>query len=107
MTIAEAVRAAGGRALVVGGSVRDQLLGLPAKDFDLEVFGVAPEALRPLLDRIGRVDAVGESFSVYKIAGLDVSLPRRESKTGRGHKGFHVDGDPHLSEREAARRRDF
>ncbi|HEX5071090.1 MAG TPA: hypothetical protein VFV78_12815 [Vicinamibacterales bacterium] len=107
VAIAEAVRAAGGRALVVGGSVRDQLLGLPAKDFDLEVFGIAPDALRPLLERIGRVDAVGESFAVYKVAGLDVSLPRRESKTGRGHKGFHVDGDPHLSEREAARRRDF
>jgi len=101
------VSAAGGRALVVGGSVRDQLLGLAAKDFDVEVFGVAPDALRPLLEQIGRVDAVGESFSVYKVAGLDVSLPRRESKTGRGHKGFHVDGDPHLSEREAARRRDF
>ena len=107
IAIAEAVRAAGGRALVVGGSVRDQLLGLAAKDFDVEVFGVAPDALRPLLEQIGRVDAVGESFSVYKVAGLDVSLPRRESKTGRGHKGFHVDGDPHLSEREAARRRDF
>ena len=107
VAIAEAVRTAGGRALVVGGSVRDELLGLAAKDFDLEVFGVAPDALRPLLERFGRVDAVGESFSVYKVAGLDVSLPRRESKTGRGHKGFHVDGDPQLSARDAARRRDF
>ena len=87
--------------------MRDELLGLTAKDFDVEVFGVTPEALRPLLERIGRVDAVGESFSVYKVAGLDVSLPRRESKTGRGHKGFQVDGDPNLSAREAARRRDF
>jgi tRNA nucleotidyltransferase (CCA-adding enzyme) len=107
IAIAEAVRAAGGRALVVGGSVRDELLGLTAKDFDLEVFGVPPAGLRALLERFGRVDAVGESFSVYKVAGLDVSLPRRESKSGRGHKGFQVDGDPDLSAREAARRRDF
>jgi tRNA nucleotidyltransferase (CCA-adding enzyme) len=83
------------------------LLGLEAKDFDIEVFGVAPASLRELLERFGRVDAVGESFAVYKVAGLDVSLPRRESKSGRGHKGFQVDGDPDLSAREAARRRDF
>ncbi len=105
--IAEAVRARGGRALIVGGSVRDELLGRAPKDFDIEVFGVDASALRGLLETFGRVDAVGESFSVYKVAGLDVSLPRRESKTGRGHKGFTVDGDPTLSAEEAARRRDF
>jgi tRNA nucleotidyltransferase (CCA-adding enzyme) len=53
------------------------------------------------------VDTVGESFTVYKVGGLDVSLPRRESKVGRGHKGFAVTGDPDLSETEAFRRRDF
>ena len=63
--------------------------------------------LRGLLEPFGRVDTVGESFTVYKVAGLDVSLPRRESKTGRGHKGFAVEGDPHLSIEDAARRRDF
>ena len=36
-----------------------------------------------------------------------MSLPRRESKVGRGHRGFEVTGDPHLSVEEAARRRDF
>jgi tRNA nucleotidyltransferase (CCA-adding enzyme) len=50
---------------------------------------------------------VGESFQVYKIGGLDVSLPRRESKAGRGHRGFAVVGDPAMSVEEAARRRDF
>jgi tRNA nucleotidyltransferase (CCA-adding enzyme) len=68
-------------------------LGRTPKDLDMEVFGLEGAALRPLLDGFGRVDVVGESFSVYKIGGLDVSLPRRESKTGRGHKGFSVDGD--------------
>ena len=107
LDIARAVRDAGGRALVVGGWARDRLLGRESKDIDIEVFGVDAAALRPLLERFGRVDTVGESFTVYKIAGLDVSLPRRESKTGRGHKGFTVVGDPHLSIEEAARRRDF
>jgi len=105
--IAEAVHDAGGRALVVGGWVRDEILGLTPKDLDLEVFGVRSERLHPLLERFGSVNTVGESFRVYKIGDVDVSLPRRESKTGRGHKGFSVDGDPKLSVTEAARRRDF
>lgn len=106
-TIAHAVREAGGRALVVGGWVRDRLLGHLSKDIDLEVFGVPAEALRGLLEPFGRVEAVGESFRVYKVCGIDVALPRRESKTGRGHRGFEVLGDPSMSIEEAARRRDF
>jgi tRNA nucleotidyltransferase (CCA-adding enzyme) len=105
--LATAVKTAGGRALIVGGWVRDDLLGHPSKDFDIEVFGVDAARLRTLVEAFGRVDAVGESFTVYKVAGLDVSLPRRESKTGRGHRGFTVDGDPDLSLEHAARRRDF
>lgn len=105
--IARAVAGRGGRALLVGGCVRDELLGRAPKDFDLEVFGVGSDALRGLLEPFGRVDAVGESFAVYKVRGIDVALPRRESKTGRGHKGFTIAGDPDLSFAEAARRRDF
>ncbi len=107
LDIARAVHDCGGRALIVGGWVRDRALGLDPKDLDIEVFGVPATDLRALLEHFGRVDAVGESFTVYKVEGLDVSLPRRESKTGRGHKGFTVEGDPHLSFEEAARRRDF
>ena len=107
LTLATAVRDAGGRALIVGGWVRDRLLGIDAKDLDLEVFGLSAERLRALLEPFGRVDTVGESFTVYKIADVDISLPRRESKIGRGHKGFRVEGDPQLSFIEAARRRDF
>jgi tRNA nucleotidyltransferase (CCA-adding enzyme) len=107
LAIARAVREAGGRALVVGGWVRDVLAGRASKDLDLEVFGVPAPALRELLDRLGPVDAVGEAFTVYKVHDIDVALPRRESKSGRGHRGFLVEGDPFLSFDEAARRRDF
>ena len=107
LDIARAVRDRGGRALVVGGWVRDRILGLDAKDLDIEVFGVEAGALRTLLESFGPVNAVGESFTVYKVGGLDVSLPRRESKTGHGHKGFTVAGNPALSFEDAARRRDF
>ncbi len=105
--IARAVADAGGRALLVGGVVRDGLLGREAKDVDLEVFGLPADRLRPILDRFGRVDVVGESFTVFKIGNVDVSLPRRESKVARGHRGFAVEGDPSMFIADAARRRDF
>ncbi|MBI2835513.1 MAG: CCA tRNA nucleotidyltransferase [Acidobacteria bacterium] len=105
--IARAVADAGGRALVVGGWVRDRLLDRPSKDLDLEVYRVPASSLKDLLARFGRVDTVGESFTVYKVAGIDVSLPRRESKVASGHRGFEVTGDPSLSIEDAARRRDF
>jgi tRNA nucleotidyltransferase (CCA-adding enzyme) len=105
--IADAVREAGGRALIVGGWVRDRLMGHPSKDVDIEVYGIDAERLKTLLARFGSVNTVGESFTVYKVADIDVSLPRTESKTGRGHKGFAVRGDPSLTPAQAARRRDF
>ena len=110
----DALRTAGGRPFVVGGAVRDALLGKPVQDIDLEVFGLDAPRLQEILSLHGKVDAVGQSFTVYKLNGLqgqegavDVSLPRRDSKIGQGHKGFAVRGDPELTVEEAARRRDF
>lgn len=106
--LAKTVKQNGGRAMLVGGSVRDELMNVAPKDFDIEVYGIEPRKLREILDTFGKVDAVGESFTVYKIGNdLDVSLPRRERKVSRGHKGFVVEGDPNMSFAEASRRRDF
>jgi tRNA nucleotidyltransferase (CCA-adding enzyme) len=98
----------------VGGFVRDAMLGKHPKDADMEVYGISPERLEELLQQLfeGRVNAVGRAFGVYKVAlgeGLDfdISIPRRESKTGEGHKGFAISGDPSMPIEEAARRRDF
>ncbi|MEO6392826.1 MAG: HD domain-containing protein, partial [Pyrinomonadaceae bacterium] len=78
------------------------------KDWDVEVFEVEAERLRGIVDKFERVNTVGESFTVYKIGNdLDVSLPRRERKSGRGHRAFVVEGDPGMSVPDAARRRDF
>ena len=116
-SLAAAARDAGGRALIVGGWVRDRLRGQASKDIDLEVFGIPEDRLSGLLTQFGRVEAVGQSFAVFKVVGggrqgegggaIDVALPRRESKAGRGHKGFKVLGDPSMSFEDAARRRDF
>ena len=107
LAVAHAARARGGRALVVGGFVRDRLLGRASKDLDLEVFGVPESALPAMLGAIGRVEPVGRAFPVYKLGPIDVALPRRESKSGRGHTAFTVQGDPTMSFADAARRRDF
>jgi tRNA nucleotidyltransferase (CCA-adding enzyme) len=110
----ERLREAGGRPYVVGGAVRDFLLGRAVHDFDVEVFGMPADRLRAALDREGSVNAVGEAFTVLKVTGLeevpgavDVALPRRDSKAGPGHRGIAVEGDPDMSIEDAARRRDF
>jgi tRNA nucleotidyltransferase (CCA-adding enzyme) len=106
--IAEAFAAAGGRALVVGGAVRDAVLGLESPDWDLEIHGLRLPEVEAVLAGFGEVIAIGRSFGVLKIKGLeaDFALPRRDSKAGRGHRGFVVDLDPDLGFPEAARRRD-
>ena len=105
--VALAIREAGGRALCVGGFVRDRPLERASEDLDLEVFGIPEDQLPALLTTLGRVEPVGQAFPVYKLGHIDVALPRRESKSGRGHKGFIVQGDHTMAFADAARRRDF
>ncbi|HML45977.1 MAG TPA: tRNA nucleotidyltransferase, partial [Clostridia bacterium] len=107
--IAQDVRDQGGCAYFVGGLVRDRLLGRPNKDIDIEVFGLAPSALRALLLRRGQVLEVGAAFGVFRLAhsDLDIAMPRRETCRGVGHRDFDISVDPSLSLKDAARRRDF
>lgn len=109
--VVDRIAEAKGRACFVGGCVRDALLGRPAKDLDLEVYGLEPGPLLRVLRRCGRVDEVGRSFAVFKlrlgVGVLDVSLPRRDRKAGPGHRGIAVEADPFLDPREASRRRDL
>jgi len=126
LELCEAVLDQGGRAFLVGGWVRDLemrrlqgLAGFPAAgEFDLEVYGLPADRLATLLGRFGEVKLVGQSFAVYKLVprhaagsgaapAVDVSLPRRDTKVAPGHRGFEVQGDPSLSQRDATRRRDF
>lgn len=97
---------------LVGGCVRDALLGLPQKDYDIEVFGISYEQLTAALQRSGKTDLVGRSFGVVKLkassgAVYDFTIPRRDSKVAPGHKGFEITFDPKITPRDAAARRDF
>jgi len=108
-TVCDVVADAGGVALLVGGCVRDFALDISAKDLDIEVYGIEPKRLLEILKERFKVDLVGQAFGVIKIQGhpIDVSIPRRESKAGLGHKGFEIFSDPDMSPAEAASRRDF
>ena len=108
LSLARVIHDEGGRALLVGGCVRDRVMSKPAKDWDLEVYGVESARLREILERFGPVNTVGEAFTVYKLRRhLDVSIPRRERKSGKGHRAFVIEGEPAMSIEEATRRRDF
>lgn len=110
--VTDALIAAGFRPFIVGGAVRDHVMGVEPKDFDIEVFGATAAQVTAILDPFGPVSAVGASFGVLKVvladgSDIDVSLPRRDSKTGSGHRGFLVEIDPSMTTRDAAARRDF
>ena len=111
-TISKRLAQHGAKAIVVGGSVRDYFLDIPAKDFDIEVYGLSTlEALEAILKPFGRVELVGKSFGVLKFIhegeAYDFSFPRSEQKVAKGHKGFSIMIDGGFSFEEAAKRRDF
>ena len=107
--VCRTIAAAGGRAWLVGGVVRDLSLGMTPGDLDLEVFGLPASDLHTALAAEFELNLVGQSFGILKLRGLpiDVGLPRREAKIGLGHKGFEVHSDPDMPLAEAAARRDF
>jgi tRNA nucleotidyltransferase (CCA-adding enzyme) len=111
--LVERVAGAGGRALLVGGAVIDALTGDVPEDWDIEVHGLSMDRLETLLGDFSP-RAVGKSFGVFILdpamvdgLKLSVSVPRRESKVGVGHRDFRCEFDPLMTPREAARRRDF
>lgn len=107
----EAITKAHGKPFVVGGFVRDTLMGLDPKDIDIEVHEMDVFDLIDLLKRFGKVDEVGKSFGVLKLRfkgmDLDISMPRTERKLGQGHTDFAIDVNPFLGIKKALARRDF
>jgi len=113
LQITEDIRSAGGRVFLVGGFVRDSLLGTlgEVRDFDIEVYRISQEKLLSILSNHGKPNLIGKAFGVVHLSRqnihYDFSFPRTESKTGSGHRAFDVQTDPNLSFEVAAKRRDF
>lgn len=107
--------------IIVGGAVRDAILGKKPKDIDIEVYNISMENLQAILNKYGKVDEVGKAFGILKFIPykegttdlveleepFDFSIPRRENKTGVGYKGFTTEFDTSITIKEAASRRDF
>ncbi len=112
LTIATDVKAAGGEAYLVGGWVRDYLMGSPSGDYDVEVYGLALDPLLAILKKHGKPNLVGKAFGVITMtlkdgSVYDIAFPRTEKKVGDGHRGFDVTPDPSLDFATASSRRDF
>ena len=102
----------GATPILVGGCVRDYILNIPVKDYDVEIFGIdCFEIIEKSLKKYGSVKLVGKSFGVLTLRvdeyDFDFALPRIEKKTGNTHQDFEVITNANLSFKEAAIRRDF
>lgn len=108
----QALSAAGGRVFIVGGAVRDVLLGKKPKDIDLMVGGLTQEQVNDVLKSLpGSVKFAGKNFGVFHYhlndAQVEIAMPRVERSTGTGHRDFEVNVDPFLPVEEDLARRDF
>jgi tRNA nucleotidyltransferase (CCA-adding enzyme) len=103
--LAREVAAAGGRLLIVGGWVRDQILEIPCKDLDVEIFGLSIERISDLLEDFGSIGPVGRHFPVWRLRGqdLDISYPREAAEAFVAAKPDTLQS----AYRTAARHRDF
>lgn len=119
--ICKEVKKLGGLAVLQGGCVRDAVLsklrpeyGAPPKDFDLEIFGLDKQTIKLVLEtNFSGISTTGDKFEVMKIyvdtleEPIDASVPRRDSKVGKGHTGIKAEGDPSMTIAEAGKRRDI
>jgi tRNA nucleotidyltransferase/poly(A) polymerase len=108
-------------AYLVGGAVRDELLGLDSKDADFLVPGLDTDGLRRALAPHGRVEDLVVAGRLVGMrlhprerelrrlapAGIEFAPPRREVSTGPGRHDFEIVADPGLSVEDDMRRRDF
>ena len=107
--IAKDIDLIGGKTYLVGGLVRDAILGVESKDIDLEIHCITPEQLEDILSKYGEVETMGSSFAVLKLKGVDIdfAMPRIERKTGSKHNDFNVCVAPFIGTYKASLRRDI
>ena len=110
--IAQLISSQGGTSMLIGGAVIDSILALPIKDIDIEVYGLSLYEVESLLESNGiPTNMVGKSFGVIKVVSndveFDISIPRRENKSGFGHNHFEISLDHNMSPKEAGLRRDL
>lgn len=98
--------------ILVGGCVRDYWMKQKSHDVDIELYNVSdPSLLKTILSSFGTLNEVGKSFGVFKLRladySIDLSLPRTEKTSGKGHRDFIVQTHQKIDFSDAAQRRDF
>lgn len=105
------ILAQGGKVYIVGGSVRDEVIGVQSgHDIDVEVYHMTYQKLFDVLSQYGHVNTFGKSFAIMQLDQLpnyDFALPRKEKKVGDKHQDFDVIIDPELPIEKAVKRRDL
>lgn len=103
-TIANKIKQEGGRLYLVGGAVRDSLLGKETHDEDYCVTGISYEKFQEIFPE---AHIRGKSFAVFDMYGKEFALARTESKTGTGHKEFEIKAEPQITIEQDLARRDI
>lgn len=109
---AEKIEIKGGKTYFVWWSTRDIIMGIVPKDFDIEVHGVTSKIIQDIAEKLWKISKVWKSFWILKLfiedgIDIDISIPRHDSKTWSGHRGFDIQIDPNMWIIEATKRRDF
>lgn len=112
LEFAQKIEKKGGRTYFVWGSTRDIIMGIVPKDFDIEVHGVTSQIIENIAEKLWKISKVWKSFWILKLfigdgIDIDISIPRYDSKTWSGHRGFEVKMNPNMWIIEATKRRDF
>lgn len=103
-TIANKIKQEGGTLYLVGGAVRDELIGNPIHDKDYCVTGLSSERFQEIFPE---AHIRGKAFAVFDINGNEFAMARTESKIGTGHKNFEIKADPKITIEEDLARRDI
>lgn len=102
--IIEKVKENGGNIYQIGGSVRDEILGIPNNDEDYCVTGLEEKEFENIFPNALKL---GKDFKVYNINGKEIALARTEKKTKLGHKGFEISTNKNITIEQDLARRDI
>ena len=102
--IAKKIEHAGGRLYVVGGAIRDKMLGREYKDEDYCITGITKDEF---IEIFPEAKYRGKSFGVFVLENKEFAMARTEEKTGIGHKEFKIETNKNITIEEDLKRRDI
>lgn len=102
--IAEVIKQNGGTLYLVGGAIRDEIIGKEIYDKDYCITGISKEKF---LELFPKAKILGKSFEVFEIGHMQFALARKETKQGKGHKEFKIETDEKITIEQDLERRDI